>query len=35
MKEPCVMMTTDGVSSEPIVEALLAHVAPPASALPG
>jgi len=25
----------DGVSSEPIVEALLAHVAPPASALPG
>ena len=25
----------DGVSSEPIVDALLAHIAPPASALPG
>ena len=25
----------DGISSEPIVDALLAHVAPPASALPG
>jgi MoxR-like ATPase len=25
----------DGISSEPIIEALLAHVAPPASALPG
>jgi MoxR-like ATPase len=25
----------DGISSEPIIDALLAHIAPPSSALPG
>ena len=25
----------DGITSEPIIDALLAHIAPPASALPG